>query len=142
MTQYRSQSRLSVRGRQGPISPRNGYSAHRPDCPAGRGQIGAGMGIIGHPTRHEPPERPGRRDTMKLKKQVKLTTNKRAVFSGDFSEEQIKIIADILERSEDTFRLVGLLNLMEDVLREVYPKLPREDQLKIHQLLELKDALV
>lgn len=129
-------------GRQGPISPRNGYSAHRPDCPAGRGQIGAGMGIIGHPTRHEPPERPGRRDTMKLKKQVKLTTNKRAVFSGDFSEEQIKIIADILERSEDTFRLVGLLNLMEDVLREVYPKLPREDQLKIHQLLELKDALV
>lgn len=79
---------------------------------------------------------------MKLKKQVKLTTNKRAVFSGDFSEEQIKIIADILERSEDTFRLVGLLNLMEDVLREVYPKLPREDQLKIHQLLELKDALV
>lgn len=79
---------------------------------------------------------------MKLKKIVKLTTNKRAVFSGDFSEEQIKIIADILERSEDTFRLVGLLNLMEDVLREVYPKLPREDQLKIHQLLELKDALV
>ena len=79
---------------------------------------------------------------MKLKKQVKLTTNKRAVFSGDFSEEQIKIIADILERSEDTFRLVGLLNLIEDVLREVYPKLPREDQLKIHQLLELKDDLV
>lgn len=68
MTQYRSQSRLSVRGRQGPISPRNGYSAHRPDCPTGRGQIGAGIGIIGHPTRHEPPERPGQRDTIRLPK--------------------------------------------------------------------------
>lgn len=79
---------------------------------------------------------------MKLKKQVKLTTNKRAVFSGDFSEEQIKIIADILERSEDTFRLVGLLNLMEDVLRGIHPKLSIEDQMNIDQLLELKDALV
>ena len=79
---------------------------------------------------------------MKLKKIVKLTTNKRAVFSGDFSEEQIKIIADILERSEDTFRLVGLLNLMEDVLRGIHPKLSIEDQMNIDQLLELKDDLV
>ena len=79
---------------------------------------------------------------MKLKKIVKLTTNKRAVFSGDFSEEQIKIIADILERSEDTFRLAGLLNLMEDVLRGIHPKLSIEDQMNIDQLLELKDDLV
>lgn len=142
MTQYRSQSRLSVRGRQGPISPRNGYSAHRPDCPAGRGQIGAGTGIIGPPTRHEPPERPGQRDTMKLKKQVKLTTNKRAVFSGDFSEEQIKIIADILERSEDTFRLVGLLNLMEEAFKDIRPQVTDSNKRIIDQLLELKDALV
>lgn len=79
---------------------------------------------------------------MKLKKIVKLTTNKRAVFSGDFSEEQIKIIADILKKSEDTFRLVGLLNLMEEFLKGIQTQVTEHDQKIIGQLLELKDALV
>lgn len=79
---------------------------------------------------------------LKVNKKVRLSQNNRASFLGDFTEDELETTADILEKIKDTFRLIGLLNLIEDVLREVYPKLPREDQLKIHQLLELKDALV
>ena len=144
MTQYRSRSRLSVRGRQGPISPRNGYSAHRPVCPAGRGQIGAVMGIIGHSTRHETPGRPGRRDNMKLKvnQKVRLNQNHRAIFSGDFTEDEFEIIADILENSKDTFRLVGLLNLIEETLKEIRPQVTDRHKEIIDRLLEIKDDLV
>lgn len=79
---------------------------------------------------------------LKVNKKVRLSQNNRASFLGDFTEDELETTADILEKIKDTFRLIGLLNLIEDVLREVYPKLPREDQLKIHQLLELKDGLV
>ncbi len=144
MTQYRSRSRLSVRGRQGPISHRNGYSAHRPVCPAGSSQIGAGTGIIGHSTRHETPGRPGWRDNMKWKVngKVRLNQNNRAIFSGDFTEDEVETIATFLEKSKDTFRLVGLLNLIAETLKEIRPQVTDRHKEIIDRLLEIKDALV
>lgn len=79
---------------------------------------------------------------MKVNKQVKLNTNKRAVFTGNFSEEEIEIIADILENSKDTFRLVGLLNLIEETLKEIRPQVTDRHKEIIDRFLEIKDDLV
>lgn len=79
---------------------------------------------------------------LKVNQKVRLNQNHRAIFSGDFTEDEFEIIADILENSKDTFRLVGLLNLIEETLKEIRPQVTDRHKEIIDRLLEIKDDLV
>ncbi len=78
----------------------------------------------------------------KVNGKVRLNQNNRAIFSGDFTEDEVEIIADILEKSKDTFRLVGLLNLIAETLKEIRPQVTDRHKEIIDRLLEIKDDLV
>ncbi len=78
----------------------------------------------------------------KVNGKVRLNQNNRAIFSGDFTEDEVETIATFLEKSKDTFRLVGLLNLIAETLKEIRPQVTDRHKEIIDRLLEIKDALV
>lgn len=78
----------------------------------------------------------------KVNGKVRLNQNNRAIFSGDFTEDEVETIATFLEKSKDTFRLVGLLNLIAETLKEIRPQVTDRHKEIIDRLLEIKDDLV